>query len=72
MSLFPYHAEVIRSFMKKCNEILIPELNYEGQLANLIGHLCGKEVVRLNRTTGMPMAATLILEKVKGIIGGKG
>jgi 2-oxoglutarate/2-oxoacid ferredoxin oxidoreductase subunit alpha len=72
MSLFPYHAEAIRSFMKKCNEILIPELNYEGQLANLIGHLCGKEVIRLNRTTGMPMSSTLILEKVKGIIGGKG
>ena len=72
MSLFPYHAEAIRSFMKKCNEILIPELNYEGQLANLIGHLCGKEVIRLNRTTGMPMSSTLILDKVKGIVGGKG
>ena len=68
MSLFPYHAEAIRSFMKKCNEILIPELNYEGQLANLIGHLCGKELVRLNRTTGMPMSSTLILEKVKEIV----
>jgi len=68
-SLFPYHAEAIRSFMKKCNEILIPELNYEGQLANLIGHLCGKEVVRLNRTTGMPMSSNLILDKVKAIVG---
>jgi 2-oxoglutarate ferredoxin oxidoreductase subunit alpha len=68
MSLFPYHAEVIRSFMKKCKEILIPELNYEGQLANLIGHLCGKEVVRLNRTTGMPMPASVIYEKIKTLI----
>jgi 2-oxoglutarate ferredoxin oxidoreductase subunit alpha len=67
-SLFPYHAEAIRSFMKKCNEILIPELNYEGQLANLIGHLCGKEVVRLNRTTGMPMPASVIYEKIKTLI----
>jgi 2-oxoglutarate ferredoxin oxidoreductase subunit alpha len=71
MSLFPYHAEVIRAFMKKCREILIPELNYEGQLANLIGHLHGKDVVRLNRTTGMPMSSTLILDTVKAIIGGK-
>jgi 2-oxoglutarate ferredoxin oxidoreductase subunit alpha len=71
MSLFPYHAEVIRAFMKKCKEILIPELNYEGQLANLIGHLHGKDVARLNRTTGMPMSSTLILDKVKGIVGGK-
>jgi 2-oxoglutarate/2-oxoacid ferredoxin oxidoreductase subunit alpha len=71
MSLFPYHAEVIRSFMKKCNEILIPELNYEGQLANLIGHLCGKEVVRLNRTTGMPMSSTVIRDKIRAMIGSK-
>jgi len=68
-SLFPYHAEAIRAFMKRCNEILIPELNYEGQLANLIGHLYGKDVVRLNRTTGMPMSSNLILDKVKAIIG---
>ncbi len=66
MSLFP-----IRAFMKKCRAILIPELNYEGQLANLIGHLYGKDVMRLNRTTGMPMSSTLILDKVKGIVGGK-
>jgi 2-oxoglutarate ferredoxin oxidoreductase subunit alpha len=57
--------------MKKCRAILIPELNYEGQLANLIGHLYGKDVMRLNRTTGMPMSSTLILDKVKGIVGGK-
>ena len=70
-SLFPYHAEAVRAFMKKCKEILIPELNYEGQLANLIGHLHEKDVVRLNRTTGMPMSATVILEKIKAIIGVK-
>ena len=70
-SLFPYHAEAIRAFMTKCKEILIPELNYEGQLANLIGHLYGKDVVRLNRTTGMPMSSRLILDKIKATIGVK-
>jgi len=54
--------------MKKCKEILIPELNYEGQLANLIGHLHGKDVVRLNRTTGMPMPASVIYERIKRLI----
>jgi 2-oxoglutarate ferredoxin oxidoreductase subunit alpha len=68
MSLFPYHSEIIRDFMKKCKEVLIPELNYEGQLANLIGHLYGKDVVRLNRTTGMPMSSSLILEKIREIV----
>ena len=53
-SLFPYHADSIRGFMDRCEEILIPELNLEGQLANLIGHLHKKDVVRLNRVTGRP------------------
>jgi len=68
-SIFPYHADKIREFMNRCREVLIPELNYEGQLANLIGHLHGKDVVRLNRTPGMPIPASMILDKVESIIG---
>jgi 2-oxoglutarate ferredoxin oxidoreductase subunit alpha len=67
-SIFPYHADAIRAFMERCREILIPELNYEGQLANLIGHLYGKDVVRLNRATGVPIPASAILEKVRELI----
>ena len=63
-SLFPYHAAVIRDFMNRSREILIPELNYEGQLANLIGHLHHKDVVRLNKATGVPLTAKAIMEKV--------
>jgi len=66
-SLFPYHASEIRAFMDKCEEVLIPELNYEGQLANLIGHLHRKDVVRFNRATGVPVAATEILAEIKGL-----
>jgi 2-oxoglutarate ferredoxin oxidoreductase subunit alpha len=67
-SIFPYHAAAIRRFMEKCEHILIPELNYEGQLANLIGHLHKKEVIRLNRTTGTPMPASMILEKIESLM----
>jgi len=67
-SIFPYHSEIIRSFMEKCNEILIPELNYEGQLANLVGHLFSKDVVRLNRTTGQPISPTIIFEKITELV----
>jgi len=70
-SIFPYHREAIRAFMNRCREILIPELNYEGQLANLIGHLHNKDVERLNRTPGMPMPASVIFDKVKSMIDGK-
>ncbi|MGD2125604.1 MAG: 2-oxoacid:acceptor oxidoreductase subunit alpha [Desulfobacteraceae bacterium] len=67
-SLYPYHEDVISSFMKKCGDILIPELNYEGQLANLIGHLHRKDVVRLNQATGMPIPASVIYEKIEALL----
>jgi len=68
LSLFPYHADLIREFMNRCDEILIPELNHEGQLANLIGHLHRKDVVRLNRVTGVPFVASDILHVLETLL----
>lgn len=65
ISVFPYHAAHIRAFMGKCGTILIPELNFEGQLANIIGHLCSKDVVRLNMVTGQPLSPSDIYLKVR-------
>ena len=67
-SIFPYHEDKIKMFMNKCDEILIPELNFEGQLANLIGYLHRKEVKRYNRVTGVPMTAMEILQAVEEIV----
>jgi 2-oxoglutarate ferredoxin oxidoreductase subunit alpha len=67
-SIFPFHADLIGKFMERCKDVVIPELNYEGQLANLIGYLHKKRVVRLNRTTGTPMPPALILEKIESIL----
>ena len=68
-SLFPYHADTIRHFMDRCEEVLIPELNFEGQLANLLGHLHRRDVVRLNRTTGIPFPVSAIAEKIEEVTG---
>lgn len=65
LTIFPYHADKIKEFMNKCDEVLIPELNFEGQLTNLIGHLHSKEVKRFNRVTGIPMTAVDILGAVE-------
>lgn len=67
-SLFPYHKEVIRAFMARCDHILIPELNFVGQLADLVGHLYSKDVIRLNHTTGTPMAPSVIVGEIKKIL----
>ncbi len=67
-SLFPYHDEIIRAFMARCQHILIPELNYQGQLADLIGCLYSKDVIRLNLATGTPMPPSVIEKKIREIL----
>ena len=67
-SIYPFHADLIRAFMEKCGNILIPELNYEGQLANLIGHLYDKDVIKLNQTTGVPIYPVEIYQKINEIM----
>jgi 2-oxoglutarate ferredoxin oxidoreductase subunit alpha len=65
LSLFPYHAEAIREFCNRCKMILIPELNLQGQLANLIGHLVDKPLYRLNEVTGVPMQVKTIFDRIQ-------
>ena len=67
-SLFPYHGNRIRAFMDKCRAVLIPELNYQGQLADLVGHLFGKDVVRLNQVTGQPFSPNLIFRRIEELL----
>lgn len=64
-AIFPYHADVIGEFMARCSKVIIPELNHAGQLANLISHLRGNDVVRLNLATGTPFPPSLILSKIE-------
>lgn len=67
-SIFPYHADIIASFMAKSRIVLIPELNYEGQLANLIAHLDSKPVARLNLVTGTPIPPSAIVTRIEELL----
>lgn len=67
-TLYPYDTNTIQGFMNRCSDVLVPELNYQGQLADLIGHLHRKELIRLNRATGTPMSPGRILEEMIGIL----
>jgi 2-oxoglutarate ferredoxin oxidoreductase subunit alpha len=67
-ALFPYHENEIREFMSRCDEVLIPELNLQGQLANLIGHLHSRDVVRMDRATGVPIPPSAILREIEGLL----
>jgi 2-oxoglutarate ferredoxin oxidoreductase subunit alpha len=63
--LSPLPEQRIAAFFDDCGEVLIPELNYQGQFANLVcGHL-GRPAVRMTRATGSPMPAGEILAEIR-------
>jgi 2-oxoglutarate ferredoxin oxidoreductase subunit alpha len=66
-SLSPIHEDIILEFMTRCDEVIIPELNYEGQLSNIIRHLHRKKVVSLTRATGTPFPPSIILERIQSL-----
>ena len=68
-TLSPLHANEIHAFCSRSKKILVPELNAEGQLGNLIGHLVHKEIIKLNQATGTPMFPSFIKQKILEILG---
>jgi 2-oxoglutarate/2-oxoacid ferredoxin oxidoreductase subunit alpha len=67
VSLYPIHEGAIRAFINKSRHILVPELNFSGQFADLIEKFSAQPIIRLNRVTGTPMSPTLILDSIKEI-----
>ena len=63
--LSPLPGERIEAFMDDCGTVLVPELNYEGQFANLISGALGRPVTKLARSTGTPMPVEEILAEIR-------
>ncbi len=63
--LSPLPLEEIITFFDDCKEVLVPELNYEGQLAQLVSGAVGRPVTRFNRVDGSPMVIEEILAQVR-------
>ena len=63
--LSPLPLRQIQRFFDDCDVVLVPELNYEGQFANLVSGAVGRPVSRLNRVTGSPMSVDDILDAVR-------
>ena len=49
--LSPLPVDAIKSFCADCREVLVPELNYEGQFAHLLTGATGCAVQRFNRVS---------------------
>ena len=67
--LSPLPVDQIAAFMDDCDAVLIPELNYEGQFANLVMAKLGRPAHRLNRATGMPMPVGDIVARIRALAG---
>jgi 2-oxoglutarate ferredoxin oxidoreductase subunit alpha len=63
--LSPLPVDAIRSFCADCGEVLLPELNYEGQFANLVTGATGCVVHRFDRVSGRPMQVDDILAEIR-------
>ena len=63
--LSPLPVDAIRSFCADCREVLVPELNYEGQFAHLLTGATGCVVHRFDRVTGRPMQVDDILAEIR-------
>ncbi|WP_300670352.1 2-oxoacid:acceptor oxidoreductase subunit alpha [Desulfoluna sp.] len=60
--IYPLPEEALKAFSRRCRILVVAELNYTGQYANLIAPVLNREVRRLTLITGLPMASEDILE----------
>ena len=63
--LSPFPVKPVSAYLDDCKTVLVPELNYEGQFANLVSATLGRSVQRLNRVSGEPMQVMDILEEIR-------
>ena len=65
--LFPLQTKAIEEFAARCDKLLLPEANYQGQLAKLIRAETGINCIRQNIFRGEPFVPREIVAKVKEI-----
>jgi 2-oxoglutarate ferredoxin oxidoreductase subunit alpha len=65
LSPLPDHA--IQDFIRSVQKVIVPECNYSGQLANLLGAKYGLQAIRVNKFGGIPFTAGEILRAIEEV-----
>jgi 2-oxoglutarate ferredoxin oxidoreductase subunit alpha len=65
----PFPTEAVATFMADCGEILVPEVNYQGQFAGILQAHVPKPVTRLARVPCEPMEVGEILAEIRRLAG---
>ncbi len=65
--LSPLPDNTIRDFIDSVRKVIVPESNYSGQLANLLGAKYGLQAIRVNKFGGIPFTAGEILKVIEEV-----
>jgi 2-oxoglutarate ferredoxin oxidoreductase subunit alpha len=65
--LSPLPDSTLRDFIHSVQKVIVPECNYSGQLANLLGAKYGLQAIRLNKFGGIPFTAGEILRAIEEV-----
>src|SRR6266516_2522375 len=65
--LSPLPDDAIRDFIRSVEKVIVPECNYSGQLANLLGAKFGLQAIRVNKFGGIPFTAGEILRAIEEV-----
>lgn len=63
----PFPVEGVGAFMDQCREVLVPEVNYQGQFSNVLQANLGRPVTRLTRVPSAPIAVGDILAEIRAL-----
>ncbi|HEY6542681.1 MAG TPA: 2-oxoacid:acceptor oxidoreductase subunit alpha, partial [Ktedonobacteraceae bacterium] len=63
--LSPLPDRAMREFISSVKTLIVPECNYSGQLANLLGAKYGVQPIRVNKFGGIPFTAGEILQAIE-------
>jgi len=66
--VWPVPVKVIEEFAKDCKKILIPEINQQGQLAEIIKSKTNVNPIKYNVCNGLPLTPLQVLAKIKEVI----
>ena len=65
--IHPLPDEEIQSFLSSVKQILVPELNFTGQLWQILQARYLRPMIRLNKCAGIPFTAGEILKKIEEV-----
>ncbi len=65
--LSPLPDTAIQDFIRSVQTVIVPECNYSGQLANLLGAKYAVQVTRVNKFGGIPFTAGEILRAIEEV-----